>query len=43
MSLEDNIIEMKIHSKGLHRQAKKSYKESEQYKKKATDSLKKNQ
>ena len=42
MSLEDSIIEMKIQSKGLERQAKKAEKESAKYQKKAKDALKKN-
>lgn len=42
MSLDDAIIEMKIQSKGLVRQAKKSEKESQKYKKQAKDALKKN-
>ena len=43
MSLEDNIIEMKMQIKTLQRASKKAEKESANYQKKAKDALKKNQ
>ena len=42
MSLEDNIIEMKIQCKQLERASKKAEKESHSYQKKAKEALKKN-
>ena len=41
-TMEDTLIEMKMNSKRMAREAAKSKKESEQYMKKAKDALKKN-